>query len=70
MALILKLILSFLEKKENNNIIYLKGIPIVGDMKIVCEEVGEDRPKCGKPNAVDVFMAYKKGILRISVIPE
>ena len=70
MALILKLILSFLEKKENNNIIYLKGIPIVGDMKIVCEEVGEDRPKCGKQNAVDIFMAYKKGILRISVIPE
>ena len=69
MSLIIKFILSLIDKKENN-VLYLKGLPIVGDVKIVCENVGKDMVPSGTEKALDIFTWDRGSVLRITVIRE
>ncbi len=66
---IIKQILSLTEKDENK-VIYLKELPIVGNVKIMCKKVGDDRPASNIEKSVDIFTAEKGGIVRITIVRE
>ena len=68
MSLILKLLLALCEKEGDNYVIYAKGIPVVGNIKILFKEVDTMREPSGIAGGIDLFTAGKLGVWRFTLV--
>ncbi|MBQ7257764.1 MAG: hypothetical protein IJS60_08740 [Abditibacteriota bacterium] len=66
MKFLFKLLLNLCEKEGDYYVAYIKGVSIIGDVKVYFCEVSKDRPASGIKNGIDIFVAGKLGIWRLT----
>ena len=66
--LIIKLLLAFCQKEDDNYVIYIKGLPIAGDIKVLFKKVDTMREPSGIADGIDIFTAGKLGVWRFTFV--
>ena len=66
MKFLFKLLLSLFEKEGENYVTYIKGVSVIGDIKVYFCEVDRTRPPSGIENGIDIFASGKLGVWRIT----
>ena len=70
MSFLFKLLLALFEKSGENYVAYVKGIPVLGDIKVLFCEVDNTRPPSDIENGIDIFASGKLGIWRITILDD
>lgn len=68
MSFLFKLLLGLFAKEGDNYVAYIKGVPLLGSVKLLFCEVDESRPNSDIDGGIDVFAAGKLGIWRLTFV--
>ena len=68
MKLFLMLLLALCQKDGDNYVIYINGVPVVGNIKILFKEVDTMREPSGIQGGIDLFTAGKFGVYRFTLV--
>lgn len=68
MKFFVKLLLALCQKEENNYVVYIKGLPVIGDVKVLFREVDSMREPSGIEGGIDLYTAGKLGVWRFTLV--
>ena len=62
------LLLALCQKENDNYVIYINSVPVVGNVKILFKEVDKTREPSGIAGGIDLFTAGKLGVWRFTLV--
>ena len=68
MKLFLMLLLALCQKENDNYVIYINGVPVVGNIKVLFKEVDTTREPSGIEGGIDLYTAGKLGVWRFTLV--